>query len=70
MNVEALYGIAYIVAGVILAYYWFKKEFEEEYNELSKTGEVENGMASILLLIMTVLWPLKLIYNLVRYRRV
>ena len=59
-----------MVAGVILAYYWFKKEFEEEYNELSKTGEVENVMASILLLIMTVLWPLKLIYNLVRYRRV
>ena len=53
-----------------LANYWFKKEFQEDYNTLSQNGEVETGTVSLLLLFMTIFWPLKLVYNLIRYRRV
>lgn len=53
-----------------LADMWFKKEFQEEYKLLSENGEVETGMVSLLLLFMTIFWPMKLVYNLIRYRRV
>ena len=53
-----------------LANMWFNKEFGEEYKTLSENGKVETGTVSLLLLFMTILWPLKLVYNLVRYRRV
>ena len=59
-----------MVVGMYLANMWFKKEFGEEYKTLSENGEVEAGMVSLLLLFMTIFWPLKLVYNLVRYRRV
>jgi hypothetical protein len=54
---------------MFLANYWFKKEFQEDYNTLSQNGEVETGMVSLLLLIMVFFWPLKLAYNLIRYRK-
>ena len=53
-----------------LANMWFEKEFGEEYKALSENGEVDVGMVSLLLLFMTIFWPLKLVYNLIRYRRV
>ena len=56
--------------GMCLANMWFEKEFGEEYKALSENGEVDVGMVSLLLLFMTIFWPLKLVYNLVRYRRV
>lgn len=70
MSLNIVCLIVYIVVGMYLANYWFKKEFQEDYNTLSQNGEVEAGMVSLLLLFMTILWPLKLVYNLVKYRRV
>ena len=61
--------VAYMIVGIFLANYWFKKEFQEDYNTLSQNGEVETGMTSLLLLIMAFFWPLKLAYNLIRYRK-
>ena len=70
MRLDIVCFIAYMVVGIYLANIWFEKDFGEEYKTLSEKGEVEMGMVSFLLLFMTIFWPLKLVYNLVKYRRV
>ena len=70
MRLDIVCLIVYMVVGTYLANRWFKKEHEKEYKLLSENGEVETGMVSLLLLFMTIFWPLKLVYNLIRYRRV
>jgi uncharacterized protein YneF (UPF0154 family) len=70
MRLDIVCLIIYMVVGMYLANMWFEKEFGEEYKTLSENGKVETGTVSLLLLFMTILWPLKLVYNLVRYRRV
>ena len=67
MDIGFICTIAYIIIGIILAYKWFNDEFKEEYDELSKSGEIQPAMASILLLFMAIFWPLKATYNLITY---
>ena len=70
MNTEAICITAYLVVGIILSNHWFNDEFQKDYDELSKTGGIEDGMAVLLMLIMAVFWPIKLMYNLIRFQKV
>ena len=55
---------------MLLAIYWFKRDYSKEYNELTKNKEVEKGMAELLMFIMCLFWPIVLVKNLIKYKRV
>ena len=50
----------YFVIGVVLSYYWFKKDYSKDYEEAVKEDMAEKGAVGILLLLMCVFWPVKL----------
>ena len=60
----------YLVVGILLAIYWFKRDYSKEYNELAENKEVEKGMAELLMLIMCLFWPIVMVKNLIKYKRV
>lgn len=59
--------IAYLVVGVILAVIWwndeYKPEAEVEAEEDGESDEIEIPMVCMFLMLLTLLWPLKLIKN-------
>lgn len=66
-----IYTFIYLTVGIVLAIYWFKRDYEPEYKELEKSGEgVDKGAAELLIIFMAAFWPFKLIYNLVKKGRV
>ena len=65
-----IYTIIYFIIGIFVSIYFWKKYYEEEYNQLKENGECEEPMIIILLLFMIVLWPIKLIVELINYIRI
>ena len=57
----------YIIIGIILAFYFWNKEYVNDYREAKRTGEIEHGMVCIYLVVVTIFWPLKIIWNLYHY---
>lgn len=63
--------LIYLTIGILLSIVWFKKEYEPEYKELEKSGEdVEKGMAELIMMFMAITWPIKLVYNLIKKKKV
>ena len=61
----------YIIVGIFLSFYWYNKEYADDYKSMVEDGvEVEKGMVSILLLCLAIFWPFKLIKNLIFKRRI
>ena len=48
--------IIYFLIGVLCSYHWFEEDYGQEYRNLKKKREVEDGMTVILLLFMTIFW--------------
>lgn len=67
MDIGCIASAIYLVVGVLLARKWFNDEYKDEYDELKKNGEVQPAMASMLLMVMAIFWPIKLTYNLIKY---
>lgn len=59
--------ISYMVIGIILSLIWWHVQFATEYERLRKEGEVQSGTGELMILMMIVLWPFKLVYNLYLY---
>ena len=55
---------------MLLAIYWFKRDYYREYKELAKNKDVEKGMAELLMLIMCLFWPIVMVKNLIKYKRI
>ena len=55
--------ILYFAFGLMLTFMWWKDEYEPEYEYYKSDGDTDNGMASILLLLLLFFWPIKLIKN-------
>lgn len=69
MQLQYIAIMAYFIVGFVLSYYWFARDYEEEYKKSIEDGEsVEKGMVSFLLLLMTVFWPIVLVKNLIRHK--
>lgn len=62
---------AYLLVGIILAQYWFKRDYEQEYNEnVKKNGFQEKGIGCIILLMMALFWSIVLFKNVIIYRTI
>ena len=58
----------YILIGLAVSLYIWKRDYEEEYEEVKRNeGNVEDSMAIILLLIITMFWPIVIIYKTVKH---
>ena len=64
MSIISYATIGYFFIGIVLAYIWWKDEYESEY-ELAKEQEeeVEEPMAVLLIVCLAVFWPFKAIKN-------
>ena len=61
--------IIYLGIGIVLSSIWFKKDYEPEYKELQQKGELEKGMAEILMMGMAIFWPFKLVKKLIKEKK-
>ena len=69
MQLQHIAIMAYFIVGFVLSYYWFARDYEDEYEKSIDDGEpVEKGMVSFLLLLMTVFWPIVLVKNLIKHK--
>ena len=68
--INGIFVIVYIVIGFALTLYWFNKDYKASHEEAVATKMEEKGMTSIFLLMLIVLWPIKLIYNLKKKKRI
>ena len=67
MSTSLILSIIYCIIGLFCSYYWFKEDYEEEYNNIKdETENPEKGMADIVLLIMVAFWPLVFIYKIIK----
>jgi len=67
MSISLILSIIYCIIGLTCSYYWFKEDYEGEYNNIKdETGNPESGMAGIVLLIMAAFWPLVFIYKIIK----
>ena len=63
--------LIYFVVGILLAVYWWEKEQKKQYEEALKSDEgVDKGAVEIYMMGLAVLWPIKLIKNLIQKGRV
>jgi hypothetical protein len=70
MSITEILTSTYFIAGMILAFYWFSRDYSREYRKDIENGNVEKGMVSIFLLCLVVLWPVNLIKNLVKRKTI
>ena len=69
MEIQYAAIVAYLLVGIMLSYYWFVRDYEKEYKKSIEDGEAEEkGMFSLVMLLMTVLWPFILIKNLLIHK--
>jgi hypothetical protein len=55
--------IGYFLVGIILAYIWWKDEYELEYELERENDDVEEPMAVLLLAALVFFWPFKVVKN-------
>jgi hypothetical protein len=54
-----MWGIVlYLLVGILCAFHWFEEDYGKEYKQAKANGEAEDGMAVLLLLALTIFWPL------------
>ena len=63
-----IFVCVYFAVGIILSFYWFDNDYSEEYEEAVKSGVAEKGAAGLLILLFSLLWPIKLIKRWLRNR--
>lgn len=64
-------SIIYLVIGILLTFYWYKKEYEPQYNAIKEQDiDPEDGMLNILLCMLVIFWPVKFITNLIMLKRI
>ena len=70
MEISTIIGISYFVTGFILAFYWFTKDYKNEYDELVENDIPDRGITSLFLLGLWLFWPIFLVKNIVKHKRI
>lgn len=55
---SGIFLIVYFIIGVIYCIYYWYKYYDHDYKKLKLKGEVEDGMACNLMLIIIIFWPI------------
>jgi hypothetical protein len=55
--------IGYFFVGIILAYIWWKDEYEAEYEIAKEDGELEKPIVILFIAALVFFWPFKAIKN-------
>lgn len=63
MDIWGFIEIGYFLVGIILAYIWWKDEYELEYEYEKEMDGVEEPMAVLLLVALVFFWPFKVVKN-------
>ena len=63
MDIWGFIAIGYFLVGIILAYIWWKDEYEPEYEYEKEMDGVEEPMAVLLLAALVFFWPFKVVKN-------
>ena len=59
MNILTLIiSYTYLIVGIILTIYWWKRKYYKEYKEALQKDELEIPMVSLFLIVSTIFWPL------------
>lgn len=61
---ENIWGISYLVAGLIVAIWVWCKDYKNDYELAKSQNDVEDGMAVIFMMMLFFFWPLFLVYKL------
>ena len=68
-TIEFIATYSYFCIGVVLSMYWFTKYYEKSYVEsLGNEEPKERGMVSFILSMMTILWPIVVVKNIILHR--
>lgn len=70
MDISGIISVSYFIIGFILSIYWFNKEYAESYNEAVANKNIEKGMSSISMLGFMLFWPIKLVKNIIKKKRI
>lgn len=63
--------VIYIIVGLCLAFYWYNKEYKNDYDKMKAQGiDPEDGILNILMCYMVIFWPTKLFFNLIVLHRI
>ena len=66
MNVTDQISLIYFIVGIVYCiYYWFKY-YNNDYKKLKMSGEVEDGMACNLIILIIILWPICFLLDICR----
>ena len=69
MGIEFIVTCLYSLVGLTLSMYWFTKYYEKDCNKIIEDGEPrETGMVSFILLLMTILWHIVIVKNIILHR--
>ena len=69
IGIEYVATYLYSLVGLALAMYWFTKYYERDYKKSIEDEEPkEKGMVSFILLVMTILWPIIVIKNIILHK--
>jgi hypothetical protein len=64
---EIILSILYLVVGLMCSINWFKEDYEEEYQKALEDGsEDAKGMSSLVMLVMTLAWPIIFVYKTIK----
>ena len=60
-------SIIYFIIGIIVCLYIWNKYYAKGYKEAKEKGEVEEAAAVMLLLILTVFWPIWFVLEIIKF---
>ena len=70
MQLSSILTLGYLFIGLILALYWLDNDYAESHEKAVKDGVEDKGMTNIFLLLLMFFWPIKVIKNITRKKRV
>ena len=63
---NSFYLLVYFTLGIVLAFYWWTMYYEDDYRNAKASGEIQDGMAVMTMLLLTFFWPIVALYRIIK----
>ena len=70
MPLSSILTLAYLFIGFVLSQYWLDNDYREEHEKAVKEGTEDKGMTNIFLLFLMFFWPLKIVWNVIKKKKI